>query len=210
MASPWQFDDASKRYRNTATGRYMSAKQMLGLRDQFTDAMKGRTDGLVSRVAGGDLTAQQWSLEMRKTIKQSYIDQYVLARGGRQNMTQRDWGIVGNMTRRQYEYLQGFERDLRDGKLSEGQAQVRARLYIESSTQAYERGISEGLGMPRLPAYPGDGQTQCRTNCRCHWQIEDMGDEWACTWTLGAAEHCDDCIANAARWAPLLVPKARL
>lgn len=210
MPSPWQFDDISKRYRNVATGRYMSANQMLGLRDQFTDAMKGKTDSLVARVANGDLTAQQWSLEMRKTIKQSYIDQYTLARGGRQNMTQRDWGIVGNMTRRQYEFLEGLERDIRDGKLSVAQAQARARMYIESSTQAYERGMTEGRGIPRLPAYPGDGQTQCRANCRCHWQIEDVGDMWSCTWTLGHAEHCDGCVANAAQWAPLLVPKTSL
>ena len=207
MPSPWQFDDISKRYRNTATGRYMSASQMLGLRDQFVDAMKGKTDALVSRVATGDLTAQQWSLEMRKTIKQSYIDQYVLARGGRQNMTQRDWGIIGNMTRRQYEYLDGLERDIRDGKLSEAQARARARMYIESSTQAYERGATEGRGIPRLPAYPGDGQTQCRANCRCHWSIEDLVDAWACTWVLGIAEHCPDCVANASRWAPLMMPK---
>lgn len=208
MPNPWTWDDISHRYRNIATGRYLSARQMLGLRDQFVDAMKAKSDALVHRLAAGDISSQQWVLEMRKQIKTTYIDEYVLARGGRQNMTQRDWGIIGHMTRDQYGYLSKLEQDLRDGKLSEAQASARARMYIESGTQAYERGRSEGLGMPRLPAYPGDGQTICRANCRCNWHIEDVGNAWSCTWTLGHAEHCEDCVTNAARWAPLMIGKS--
>jgi hypothetical protein len=180
---------------------------MIALRDQYIDAVKVKAENLAERVAGGGMNVQQWTLEMRQLVKATYVDEYAMARGGRQMMTQRDWGILGSQIKSQYKFLAGFERDMMDGKLSEGQARVRAGMYVESGTQAFERGKAEGLGIPSLPAYPGDGSTQCRANCRCHWQIDDMGAEWHATWTLGVAEHCGDCVSNASQWAPLVIAK---
>ena len=164
-------------------------------------------------VIGGDGTLQstamfqQWVLEMRQQIKETYSNEYMLARGGRNNMTQADWGRVGAMVKRQYRYADGFARDIDAGKVSGGQIRTRARMYVDSATQAFERAKTESLGLPVLPAYPGDGQTVCRANCQCHWEIADVGDHWEATWQLGVAEHCPDCVQNAEQWAPLVVPK---
>lgn len=164
-------------------------------------------DALSRRLINGDINVQQWVLEMRQQVKDTFINEYMLGRGGRNNMTQADWGRVGRMLRDQYQYAEGFARDIDAGKVSAGQIRTRARMYVDSGTQAFERAKAESQGIPPLPAYPGDGQTICRANCQCHWECSDEGDHWACTWVLGEAEHCPDCVDNAERWAPLEIAK---
>ncbi len=207
MPSPWNWDDVSRRYRDTSTGRYIGSRQMLTLRNGYIEAKKAEVDRLARKLANGDIDIQRWTLDMRSSIKDAFIDEYCLAFGGRNNMTQANWGQLGHMLRDQYGYLQRFAGDIQAGKMSEGQIKVRSEMYIDAATQAYERGHSEGLGLPRLPAYPGDGQTQCRANCQCAWDIQDSGNQWDCTWKLGVAEHCPDCVDNSQRWAPLVVGK---
>lgn len=205
--TPWVWNESLQRYRSTETGRFLGSRQMLELRDVFAESQKARTSELAARLTTREITATQWQAEMKGIIRQTYIDQYVMAKGGRSQMTQADYGRVGRMLRDQYKFLQGFESDIKAGKLAPGQIATRANLYVESSTQAYERGRSESLGMPQLPAYPGDGSTQCRSNCKCHWEIVPTESGWDCFWRLGDAQHCGGCQTNAGTWNPLQVSK---
>jgi len=208
--SPWEWDQASKRYRNTETGRYMGGRQMLPLRDEFIDAQKAAAGDLADRLAAGEITTNRYVEEMRGLIKTTYIDEYALAHGGRNNMTSRDFGIVGNMCRDQYAYLNTFAGEINAGDLSPAQIRARGRLYIESASQAYERAQAEvrGISGPHaLPAYPGDGTSACRSNCRCSWEFRETETTWEATWTLHPAEHCEDCLSRASEWAPYVVAK---
>lgn len=208
--SPWEWDQPSKRYRNRDSGRYMSSRQMLPLRDAFIDAQKEAVTDLVDRLVDGEISTNRFVQEMRNLIKTSFVDEYALAHGGRHNMTSRDFGIVGQMCRSQYSYLNNFAAEMNDGKLSPGQIRARGRLYIEAASQAYERAAAEvrGISGPHgLPAYPGDGSTACRTNCRCSWEFTETDDAWECRWTLHPAEHCLDCLGRSATWNPYVVAK---
>jgi len=207
MPSPWQWDDRAKRYRDTSTGRFITQHKAVTLRDYYIEAKKGEMDSLTRRLVDKQINLQQWTLEMRNQVKDTFINEYMLARGGRQNMTQADWGRVGAMLKKQYNFAEGFAKDIDAGKVSAGQIQTRARMYVDSATQAFERAKSESLGLPPLPAYPGDGQTICRANCQCSWDIVDAEDHWEATWMLGIAEHCPDCMTNAEQWAPLRIEK---
>jgi hypothetical protein len=207
MPSPWQWDDRAKRYRDTSTGRFITQHKAVTLRDFYIETKKGDMDKLSRQLIDKRINLQQWTLEMRAQVKDTFINEYMLARGGRRNMTQADWGRVGAMLKKQYQFIDGFARDVNAGKVSGGQIQTRARMYVDSGTQAFERAKTESLGMPVLPAYPGDGQTICRANCQCHWNIQEEADHWAATWQLGVAEHCRDCIDNSQRWAPLVIAK---
>lgn len=197
----WTWDTTSRRYREAKTGRYIGAKQMLALRDTYTDRQKLRTDALARQLVDGDITIQQWTLAMREAVKETYLSQYAMAIGGRQTMTQRDFGIIGRALRDQYEYLQKFATDIQTGKYTGAnldgilkRMQVRAGMYIESGTEMYERAKGEALGVPRLPHYPGDGSTACLTNCRCSLDWQQVANGWDVMWRLDkAAENCEDC-----------------
>ncbi|NIV40008.1 MAG: hypothetical protein GWN58_64570, partial [Anaerolineae bacterium] len=206
VAAAWVWDDARNVYRNTLTRRTVTARQLVTLRNYYIEAATSEMDRLTRRLLNYDIDLQQWVLEMRRQTKTNYINQYMLARGGRQNMVQSDWGRLGGLLKRQYEYIQNFARDIDTGRASGGQIRTRARMYVSGSTQAFERAKAESNGLPRLPQYPGDGQTQCRSNCQCGLHYQDEGDHWNVYWRLGVAEHCPDCVRLAEEWKPLTVP----
>lgn len=162
MPSLWRWEPNLRRYRNAETGRFIGAKGMVDLRDTFVARQKAQTADLAARLTGGELDTAQWVTQMRQVVKQTYIDEYVMARGGRAQLTQADYGRLGAMLKEQYKYLQGFERDILSGKLTSGQIATRAGMYIDSATQAFERAQAVAVGAPSLPQYPGDGATVCR------------------------------------------------
>ena len=207
---PWVFDDRAGRYRNAETGRFMSRAAAVAMRDLYIERTKSLSDELATRLSTGQITINQWELEMRKLIKTTYVNEYRLAKGGTEAMTQADWGRIGGLLRNQYGYLSGFAQDIRAGKTSGGAVKIRARMYIDSATQAHERAKAAGAGFT-LPAYPGDGSTRCRANCKCHWEIVERLDRYDCYWRLEAqAEHCIDCDARSREWNPYVVRKVGL
>lgn len=201
MPSPWKWDEKARRYRGP-NGRFIGKARMLALRDTFVDAAKESVGQLAARVA-----QPGWIDAMREQLKQVYIDQYCLGRGGRNAMTPSDWGRVGNMLKEQYRYLNNFAGDIAAGKLSEAQIAARAKLYMASSTQAYEKGKAYGMGVPPLPAYPGDHSTECGAQCKCEWDIQEWPNEYRAYWRLRPAEHCNTCLERSQKWAPYRIPK---
>lgn len=203
--SPWVWESDTERYRNTDTGRFIGAEGMRELRGEFKDAQKDLLVEHTRAYSDGKIDAAQWESQCRETIKTAAIDQYVAGRGGRGEMTQADWGRVGQYTREQYQYLNGMAGDLEG--LSPAQREARIQMYVESTDRMFERARAAEKGIPidRLPALPGDGSTQCLVNCQCHWEYERVEGGWECRWTLGPAEHCDDCLSRADEWNPYVI-----
>lgn len=210
----WAYDPRSRRYRNLDTGQYVARSTVLDWTEEFLTVSGDSVAGLADLLVNGALTVGDWQGQMREEVKRVYIAEYVAGRGGLQQMTPRDWGIIGRALRDQYHYLDNFAAEVAAGELSPAQIKARARMYIEASHAAFERATAEAWGMPRLPAYPSDGQTTCLTNCRCDWiNIREVRNSdgtlhgWEATWKLDdRAEHCADCPANAALWNPLFIP----
>lgn len=179
-------------------------------RDRYTErkAEKAEAERLVEQVKGGEITIQSWQDGFRGLVKKVFTNQYTMARGGQKNMGAEDWGSLGGMIKKQYDHAQRFAQGLVEGNLSEGQAKMRAKMYVQAATQAFERGDAARHGVrAELPQYPGDGNTVCLTNCQCTWEIKERKDRFDCYWRLGQAEHCPDCIENAGKWKPFVVPK---
>lgn len=208
------------RYRNTETGRFLGAGQMVELRDRFLDAQQEAMRELTGRLS--EMTVADWARQMRDTIKTTHIDLYVLGHGGRNTMTAQDWGRLGHKLREQYAYLSRFEMEIATGRYTDPETgglkldalMARAELYAKSGVSSYERGHALGMGVPDLPDYPGSGSTQCVTNCRCYWSIDEVHDDdgtlvgWNCTWVaVGDAGTCGDCDAHAADWSPLYIAR---
>lgn len=203
--SPWVWESDNKDYRNTKTGRFIGAEDMRGLRTKFKDAQKDLLVEHTRAYSDGKIDADAWESQCRETIKTTAIDQYVAGRGGRGEMTQSDWGRVGQFSREQYGYLSGMADDLEG--LSPAQREARIRMYVESTDRMFERARIVEMGVPydRVPALPGDGSTQCLVNCQCHWEFERGEGGWNCYWRLGEAEHCDNCKGRADDWNPYFI-----
>lgn len=206
----WIFDQAKRAYnrlRGDRTERTVTVTDTV--RDRFLNQAGPDIERLATQLAEGQIRTSAWVLGMRDQLRKAYIAEYLAAKGGRQNMTQEDWGRLGGLLQNQYRYLDQFARDINAGTMSDKQIAARAQLYGKSARQAYERGQVAVRGMPPLPAYPGDGSTVCVTNCQCHWEITETADQWLAYWTLGQAEHCPDCVRRANEWNPYRLPKVR-
>lgn len=204
----WEYDDTANRYRNKRSGKLLPKKTLLELRNEAAELAAAGGAKSVNRLIGRTVDLAQWELDMRAMIRYVYSAQYMLGRGGRNNMTSRDWGIVGAALKKQYTFLHGFAEELASGSVSEGRARQRALLYIKGSVQMYERAEAETRQIRSLPQYPGDGNTQCLGNCQCYleYNLDKARGVWRVYWRLSVAEHCPDCVALAGEWAPLEIP----
>lgn len=224
---PWTWNESSHRYHDSTTGRFMSKVEVLDYVQGSLDTARtapattlqgnvnsAGTDLLSNLVANGMMNPRDWHEMMREETKREIIRQYMLGRGGRGSMTAVDWGSCGGIIADQYRYLKDFAKLVSEGALSEGQIRARAAMYISSAREGFERGQARAYDLPELPAYPGDAQTECLTNCACTWLIAEVFDDagnlvgWDCVWALGPVktEHCQDCFDNATKWNPLFVP----
>lgn len=200
----WTYNRQLQTYRKGNRG--VTSRWLTTARDQAVAGNAAAVDALSARLSIGEINVQQWVKQFRTLLKDTYLQQYMLGRGGVEAMTQADYGRVGQMLRKQYGYMDQFAREIASGNLSPGQIAYRSRLYMNSATQAYEAARAANRGL-RLPAYPGDGTTRCGTNCKCAWRIVRGEREYLCYWQLGRAEHCEDCVNRASRWNPLIISR---
>lgn len=216
----WAWDAKLKQYRHLASGKIIGAKRMLELRDIYTDRQALRAEQLVEQLVRGEISLQDWLLAQRQLIKETYIAQYAMARGGRSQMTPQDYGRLGADLKKQYAYLQAFGQDIQSGKYRSAEpanliARIanRIKLYIESATQAFEKGkiaVFGGNLYDHITNFPGAGKTRCLTRCRCHLDVTENETEWLVRWVLDpAAEHCEDCVSLSEQWNPLRVGKPK-
>lgn len=140
---------------------------------------------------GGSIAA--WRREMEKAIRLSQTASYLAAVKDRtgvmpKGLSRAERRELDARIAEQVKYLDGFARDLRDGKLTMAQAKARATLYAGPTRSTYY-----ATRYPSLPFQPGEG-TECKANCRCSWV--QRGDRYY--WTLSAVEHCPTCTTRAA------------
>lgn len=184
---PYVWDPNRAQYRD-AKGKFVSTKQVQSL----AQASLEETGKLVQR-----LGPKETRTVLREEIKREYIRQYLLGRGGENQMSQKDWGSVGGSIAEQYKYLDGFINDL--DNLSDAEIANRSGMYINSAREAFEKGhlaaINQsgkftevlwvlgstgehcadcttlaGKGWMKiedLAQFPGDGSTECLTSCGC-------------------------------------------
>lgn len=228
---PWAWDDVQKIHINTDDGSRMTREKLLAFSQQSVTASTNKVNTLASQISTGILTPEQWREAMWEEMKREHIRQYLLARGGREQMSPVDWGSIGGSLAEQKRWFDGFA-DVVDG-LTEGQIKVRtfvelvaldlgngrslggvqrAAMYVNSSREAFYRARARALGFSpdELPYHPADGGTPCLTRCNCDWEYVPIFDDennligWDCYWRLGASEeHCDGCLIRANESAPV-------
>jgi hypothetical protein len=207
MEPRWIWLPDLHRYRDLATGRFVSADQVLTWAQEAMAAAGDVGSAATALLVNGQLAVGEWQTIVRQELKDSYIQQYVLGKGGLEQMAAADWGSIGGMLAEQYRYLDAFAAEIAAGNLSAAQIEARLGMYFESANEAYERANARAYGVPELPDYPGSGNTVCLTRCGCHWEFAETEGGWNCYWRLDPAkENCPDCQERAATWNPLFIP----
>lgn len=203
--SPWVYDTEKNRYRNTATGTLLTDKRLRVLVQAYLADRQAETDALADALLAGTITLTFWVNQMRQVQKETYFTAYLLGVGGIHQADSLGLGDTGFLLSEQYGYLNEFGRDIAAGILSLAMIKHRSSLYLDSAIKMFERGRVRARGMDDLPAYPGDGTSECGVHCKCYWRIVDHGDHWDCFWMRTARESCPTCVTRASTWAPFVI-----
>lgn len=175
---------------------------------EFQGLATSQITSLADRYAAGRLTLAQFEQLFKQELKDMYIAS-VWTANGRVGATPAQYGLAGRRLRDQYQFMHGFFKEIEAGALSVEQIKSRGAMYARSSSQVLEQLGASEPGMPRLPAYPGDGSTSCLSNCKCSISPEKVEQGYDIYWQTSAAEHCDDCRRRANR-SPLRVRFGRV
>lgn len=175
-ASPFRYNDRAGRY--TLNGRFVSQS---AVNDALNTAVKAAAldmNRLTQQLREGTLAIGDWQAAMMQAVKDSQLASAALAKGGFQQMTQADYGRVGQSVREQYGHLQAFAQQLADGAIPlDGRVPRRAELYVEAARGMYDK--------------------QTRADMRRRGMTEERN-------TLNATESCDGCIeASDMGWVPI-------
>jgi hypothetical protein len=195
LTSTYNFDNASQRWRDSVTGRYVSNDAVNAEMFRHSDATHSTLESLTRQLYAGDIPLAKWQIAVASELNDAHLAQAMFAVGGRANMGQAEFGRVGQTLREQYGFLNRFAEDIAAGRVSEARALNRIQMYGEACKQSYWAEYAEksdGLmdwvlgavdenncdDCPRnaanspykkenLPSYPADGTTKCKTRCRC-------------------------------------------
>lgn len=205
----YEWSASAHRYREKASGKFLAEKTVRGYRNEFLDSQKSTVEDLASRLSDQKLSLSAWEAAMRAHIKGVFVAEAALGRGGRNAMSQSDWGHVGAVLKDQYSFLRGFAEEIGRGTLTEPQIVARGGMYVAASVQAFERAKVASYGDLSLDQHPGDCQTSCMTSCCCFLSVSESDTQWKITWhTAGSGETCADCRAQASSWNPLVIEKS--
>lgn len=168
----------SQRYRNTATGRWVSRQQVRQALDITLDRSRNEVARLSRELVAGRINLADWQRATAREIKSMHMASAALAKGGWAQMTPQDTGRVGRILRDEYAYLANFAQQVKSGQQRlDGSLVARANLYAQAPRGTYhaveERGMME------------QGKTECRN-------------------VLGPADHCEGCLTETAKgWVPI-------
>jgi hypothetical protein len=171
------WNEKAGRYYNLTTGNFVPFMDVRNALESNITASQAEMRSLTQQLIDGTISRGDWYVGMERQIRLANVSASAAARGGWAQMTQSDWGAVGQQVRAQYDYLRNFANEIASGKQRlNGSALVRADLYGQAARGNFEE-------MRRRMA-----------------KLEGMTEEMR---VLGEADHCDDCLSAAGHWAPI-------
>ncbi len=146
----YTFDRRLQRYRDTQTGRLVSAATVRRVTDATLRNLAPEVRTLAGDLRAGRISTQQWAAQMRAIVTDAHLLSAASARGGLNQMTDEAYGQVGSVIRGQLAYLNGFVADIEGGLPVDGTFTRRAVMYVQRGTNTYERArraVETGRGM---------------------------------------------------------------
>ena len=170
--------------------------------DAILDRNVDRFTSLANDLLYGQLSFEDWVQRMKDGIELAYVHQAIAGTPDQdeRQLSDDDLARIQDSIQEQYNYLDGFVADIEAAVNADGASlnfiPARSALYAKSSRKAFWGQATNGAN---LPAQPGDGDSECLTNCLCSWECRD--GQWY--WVLGETDaHCPTCLKRASEWSP--------
>lgn len=167
-------------------------------------------DALAEQLFNEDITLAEWQTQMKEVLRRQNYYQFITGKGGdKTQIRYTEYLKLGSELKHQYAHLARFAAEIYkrggDGRLTVEYIRSRSKLY-GNSTQAM---FWKSAVPVKIPQYPRDGKTRCKTGCKCRLKIKRYikpdGVEIHVWWIMQPAEHCEDCLRLSREWNPLIL-----
>jgi hypothetical protein len=144
---------------------------------------------------------EAWEQEVSAQIRRYHTAAY-LAGAGSQEVSPAARRAIDAYVSTQLDFLHRFAVEIAEADDWQAGWEARAAMYAQSIKAPYWTGKVKLLP---LPAMPGDGTTQCLTNCGCQWDVAPLDGvgNYDAYWRRGKNDSCQTCVQREAEWAPL-------
>lgn len=174
--SRYKWNEVAGRYIG-ADGRFVTFSAVREDLDVVLDNYERRVMQHAAALQDGRIGVGEWQVLMRDALKDIHIASGALARGGWAQMSQADYGRVGNVLRLQYEKLRAFARQIENGLPLDGRFRRRVMLYAQSGRVSFTAALRQEM------------------------ELRGMTEEKS---ILANADHCTECVAEAEKgWQPI-------
>lgn len=133
------FNETAGRYIDLTTGRFVSFAEVNEALELQVTTSQGNIAVITEQLQAGSINLAEWQLAMESEIKVIHTASAASARGGWAQMTQADWGWVGQRVRAQYEFLNNFAAQISNGQQPlNGRALLRAKMYAQAGRSTFQ------------------------------------------------------------------------
>ena len=198
---PHDYDPQRKRF--VKNGETTDPKEVRALIDKLTETVKKDAKRIAKRYETNKITLAQFKKEMQDLLRSGHIVAASVGKGGRERMTQRDWGKVGAKIKWQYGYLDKFVKKIEQGRISKILTANRAQAYASALHITYYQsnatenkpdkplvrrvlnakescdGCSQYAAMGWIPVdeMPELGELECGDFCKCDLVFRDDDEQ---------------------------------
>lgn len=172
------YDNISRQWINLSTGQPLTADAVIAEMHIHQEASQDLLIALTERLYTGLITIEQWQIAVASLLKDMHLAQAAHGAGGKDNLDSAAAGRVNDTLSKEYTFLRDFALAIIAG-LSLALALSRVKMYAIGTQQSFWQAV-----------------------------VSSKSESTQIIWTLGIAEHCDDCIRLAANspYTPATLP----
>ena len=131
------WDAKSGRYRDELTKKFVSRSVVLKHVERQNGRSKNYMRQQAQKLVDRSISLGQFQATMIEELKRSHIRMALLAAGGKNGVSEREYGVTGAKLREEYKYLNNFVRAIARGELTPNRIIYRAGLYANSSSATF-------------------------------------------------------------------------
>lgn len=173
--------------------------------DKLIDRLSVLIGTATSALESDPSRVDDWYDELARQLRRYHLAGFLSGYGSDQFPRGADTAIAQDVAT-QLKFLRQFKAEIQDAAEWKAGWNSRAEMYARSIQTPYWRGATKMLP---LPAMPGDGTSQCLTNCKCAWNVvpvDEEANDYDAYWVYGATErHCQTCKERESQWSPVQI-----
>lgn len=161
------WDERTGQYFDRKTGQFVSLQVVRDQLDKVIDASSQAMRATSQQLRDGDIGLTEWQIQMMQLIAIIHLAGAAMQRGGWQQMTQADFGRVGQIVRNEYGFLRGRAEKIASGEQKlDGTLARRAGLYGQQARPTYlifwdSTAAQRGFDEERSILQPAEHCTEC-------------------------------------------------